>query len=187
MTAKRKRKTTPSGVSQQLQPLNNAISIDVGWHTAVAEWRGGFLPQVFTISLPAKLKTKDTPWGVQLTEMALRFNNFMHRTPAGINAAYIEGVEMWEGNAQSMIAARRGNTFRLASLVGVYAGILATNGIAPTVLLPREWKGQLSKKIVEKRVYRVWAENGVSTANQPRYNDHIMDSIGIGFSVAGLL
>jgi len=94
----------------------------------------------------------------------------------------LEMPQLWSGNAKSAASAaggegETGDLFKLAYLVG---GMGETaNGLCgslPILILPYEWKGQLSKEMVAERVERL-------IGKIPK--DHAADAIGMGMAAQG--
>lgn len=91
----------------------------------------------------------------------------------------IEGVEAYKSET-GKISVSSGDAFFLAYIVGGYASIAMKRGIQTSIMLAREWKGQLSKDAVENRIKRV--NPSLSFASS-----HECDAVGMGFSKAGVL
>ena len=173
--------------AKRIRALRRTLTIDPGWTTAIAEWQGSLMPMMHVIGLPRAMRGKDADWGGQLKHMSTQFMNILERISElghTLDTVIIEGVEMWEGNLISMTAARRGDTFRLASLAGAYAGVAGLVGFDVVMLTPRQWKGQLTKAATEARVKRRWADYGIE---HEEMSDHEWDAIGLGFAAMGVL
>ena len=97
-----------------------------------------------------------------------------------LTSAYLELPELWSGSAKSQSAAVQGDLFKLTYLIGNYAQVLRwTWAVEPRLLRPREWKGQMSKSVIARRVYR---------SIERRYeSEHILEAVGIGLSLQGVL
>ena len=93
----------------------------------------------------------------------------------------IEMPALWGRNAISLASAQRGDLFQLAMLVGVFSGDLhQCCGVVPVLRTAAEWKGQLSKEAIVKRIQRAL---GVSTA----LRDHEADAVGMCLNELDLL
>lgn len=95
----------------------------------------------------------------------------------------IENPELWSGSAVSQSAAAKGNLGKLSFLVGCIShsfysyDILHGSGDATQILFtPREWKGQLSKEMVIRRIQNYWAINP---------SNHEADAVGMGLHFLG--
>jgi hypothetical protein len=95
----------------------------------------------------------------------------------------LETPTLWSGSAVSHASAtgkggETGDLFKLAYLVG-QLGYLSEQitGNLPILVMPHEWKGQLPKELVLKRL----AAFGITA------RDHEGDAIGMGFAAQGLL
>jgi Holliday junction resolvasome RuvABC endonuclease subunit len=91
------------------------------------------------------------------------------------NHLIIEYPQLWAGNAVSMASASRGDLFSLSYLAGMFASLMPPENVV--LIFPRDWKGQLSKDNVIKRLKKRW----------PRitYRNHQADAVGIGAALLG--
>lgn len=93
----------------------------------------------------------------------------------------IEGVSLWGNSTKSQASALRGDSFRLAYLVGGY--ITAFQNAFPNceveIVDVRKWKGSLPTPVLEKEVERFIGEKAP--------NEHTACSIGIGMWKNGAL
>jgi len=92
---------------------------------------------------------------------------------------YIESDEFWKGNLRSETSAGRGNLSLLAHIIGSYYGICFTLNIDCHFIKAREWKGQMSKEIVARRVQMA--------IGQMYSSSHITEAVGIGLALKGIL
>lgn len=91
----------------------------------------------------------------------------------------IESDEFWKGSLKSETSATRGNLSLLSHIVGAYFGVCSILHVKCSFIKAREWKGQMSKEIVARRV---------EMALGIRYSSsHITDAVGIGLALKGLL
>ena len=94
-----------------------------------------------------------------------------------------EFPELFSGNAKSQASAGRGDLFKLTYLLGGLADRAREyTGRLPILMTPQEWKGQLPKDIVIKRIEKAF---GPEYASQ--INDHEGDAIGMGLAAQGRL
>lgn len=85
----------------------------------------------------------------------------------------------------SMASATKGDLFKLSVLTGALTAISwEYTGRTPELKKPMEWKGQLPKEIVEKRVIQHYQNRGLPA---PAIPNHAMDAVGMGFARRGLL
>ena len=157
-----------------MQYLNRVMSIDPGDHIGFAYWKGDLYPIVGQIELPygkAKLDTMET----QLAFLWSQFSSLLTKYKPTI--VYIEGVEFWMGSLKSVTAAKRNNLSKLSYVVGGYSNEAMRRGIEVRILPASQWKGQMSKEIVMRKINRI---NG-----QVYQTDHISDAVGIGMSRMG--
>ncbi len=90
-----------------------------------------------------------------------------------VDELYIEYPSVFGGG----VAAQSGAVVKLACLVGM---IMGNSGAGYRFLVPvQEWKGQMSKSMVEKRIKRI-----LPTC---KATSHAIDAIGIGMYKKGVL
>jgi hypothetical protein len=95
--------------------------------------------------------------------------------------AVIELPNLWSGSAKSMASATSGKLFTLTALCGAYAALLWNCWhIDIQFVKPQEWKGQLPKEIVERRVLRAWP-----AVRGKLITDHVADAVGMGLWLQG--
>ncbi len=86
----------------------------------------------------------------------------------------IEFPELWSGSAVSHAAATRGDLFKLTFLVGRYAEVCEQRGATCTLVTPMEWKGQMPKEVIDRRI---------KIAIEQEYPEHASDAVGIGLAI----
>jgi len=156
--------------------IKNLLSIDPGDTTGWAWWG-----QDDVIHLPPKtgeLKLKGRhSYEHDLFSLKCKMHDLLRECQPEVMV--IEGVELWAGSLRSMTSAKRGNTFKLAYLVGVYACLGFVQGCQVRIIPARVWKGQMPLPVLEVRVNNVVGATWKS--------DHITNAVGLGLSVNGLL
>jgi len=163
-----------------MQYLKNVLSIDPGDHSGWAYWKGDLFPIVgqFDVSHRKEIRILEDQlaylWKLFSENFSLLLDKY-HNT----KYVFLEGVEFWEGSLKSVTAAKRQNLMKLAYLVGGYANEARSRGVEVRILPARQWKGQMSNKVLEKRVLSI---NG-----QFYESEHILNAVGIGLSRMGLL
>lgn len=121
-------------------------------------------------------------------EFADRFRNY-HQVFSELQHTYqpcltvIEMPEVWSGSEVSVVASKRGDLLKLATLVGVYAGVVVGRGGHLSLPSPQEWKGNLPKEVTWARAQDVLGAKIDSRAT----SEHACDAIAMGVSVMGLL
>jgi hypothetical protein len=86
----------------------------------------------------------------------------------------IETPMFMPGTRQGAMVALRGDLVKLAMLTGLLMGYLRD----PCILVPvNQWKGQLPKKVVERRVKDVIT---AKLAKRMELRSHMWDAVGIG-------
>lgn len=164
--------------------LNNTVILDPGWNTGISIWTGDLHPLTHVIREPLKRKKIKIELK-RLFYMVDQFKTILSLYPK-LDTCYIEGVGLWSGSLRSMTAAKRGDTFALAYLVGLYAGVCYDRGMNVNLSYPGSdkkkervgWKGQMNAQVIAKRIYRI---------NQTTYPEHIREAVGIGFAIMGKL
>ena len=97
----------------------------------------------------------------------------------------LEFPQLWSGSATSMASGSRGDLFKLCYLVGAFGECFSyhsdlrhLNDHRSIKIEPQEWKGQLTKRTVDRRIAR---------ALDAQYPEHISDAVGIGLAIQGKL
>lgn len=99
--------------------------------------------------------------------------------PSNAVRMYVEFPQRFDGSTKG-IAAQQGSTlFKLAHLIGAYCGVCSALNIRWSVVTVNEWKGQLPKDVVCRRLIRMFAQCG-HTLVESAYNHDVWDAIGIG-------
>lgn len=89
-----------------------------------------------------------------------------------------EFQELWSGSSTSMAAGSKGDLFKLTFLTGRLAQVAYDAGCEVVLVKPGEWKGQLSKKAVDRRIDRAF---GLAFGN------HVSDAVGMGLAMQRVL
>jgi len=148
-----------------MHSLKNTLTVDPGFGgTGWAFWKGDDSP------LTGVFKPEDLMNGFAL------FDDLLTRMKPEL--AIIEDCEVWGGSGKSVAAVNSGALFVLQALLGGYAGICFSHGIAFQFIKAKKWKGQLPDTAVDKRIFRI---------NGQKYRHHESSAVGIGFSIAGVL
>ena len=92
----------------------------------------------------------------------------------------IEFPCLWSGSGLSQASASRGDLFKLAYLCGSLAAMCGIRGVRVELPSPQDWKGQLPKDVVIKRILRFFPEGTI-------IKDHEADAIGMGIAAQGAL
>lgn len=149
------------------------ISIDPGFNTGVAVWdKKGEL--VYT-QLIREVKTDELP--LRILSMTMQLEKICDTYDP--NLVLIEGVYLFGEATRSKAAARRGDLFKLAYIVGAYIQVASNYTTYIQVLNANQWKGQLPDQVIKKRVLKF---TGLCFGNQ-----HVPDAIGIGMNHMGKL
>ncbi len=90
----------------------------------------------------------------------------------------IEAPELWTGSAKSIASASTGKLLKLAYLVGGMIRVCDTLDLEWVHISPGEWKGQLPKEAMKKRVAKLLGCT---------YKEHEYDSVGMGLAAMGWL
>lgn len=94
-----------------------------------------------------------------------------------IQRIVIEFPELFASSAKSTASASKGNLFQLTYLVGLLGAVAADyTGEPPELITPRQWKGQLPKEVVIRRMLRAYGHE---------YSSHAADAVGIGLHLQG--
>jgi len=85
------------------------------------------------------------------------------------------------GSEKGYASSQSGDLIKLCQLTGMLIGALALNGIelnSLNLITPTEWKGQLPKEEVDRRIKRI-------LKRKTKYPDHVSDAVGIGLFLQG--
>lgn len=95
------------------------------------------------------------------------------------NYVVIEFPELWSASAKSFASSSTGDLFKLTYLVGGFGEIVRQVTMRnPLLVTPQQWKGQLPKDVVKKRIKEML---------QTDYPNHTADAVGIGLRIQGKL
>ena len=160
-----------------VDPKATILACDPGWHTAIAVLRCGQVVRTDIANCPKKLSGNRME---QTEYMRLQFISMLQMAFDLYNPSLVllEGVQIYSNSIKSQVAAFRGDTVALATLVGVYVSVAKDFCENVQIVLPREWRGSMSDQVVLNRVKRA---TGVD------YPEHISDAVGIGLSAFGKL
>lgn len=152
------------------------IAIDPGLSgTGVCEMIGRFVVSydVIRVSKPL-LKSNDSERIESITSQLADWIRFVYskKTPYKISHVLLEVPEYWGGSAVSHAATVRGDLLKLGMLCGSinHALIMLLPGVPIRFVKPREWKGQLTKNMVDIRVVDALGES---------YPNHALDAVGM--------
>jgi hypothetical protein len=98
----------------------------------------------------------------------------------GIKNIGMEFPTLWGASSKSQTAASQGDLFKLSFLCGAIHMAASLNNINVYLFSPQEWKGQLPKDCVIRRIQRQFMGMRVP-------KDHEADAIGMGLAAQGLL
>ncbi len=163
------------------------LTMDPGDNTALTIWLDGELVTSFFWRLSARDK-KSLSTTQKHAKLCLSFQNVLkeevkhlHSLSGGEMLFIIEGVSLWGSSTKSQASALRGDSFRLAYLVGGYISIFQElfSSSEVEIIDVRKWKGSLPTDILEKEVERF-------TQETPE-NEHLACAIGIGMNHFGRL
>lgn len=90
----------------------------------------------------------------------------------------LEFPELWINSAVSFSSATRGDLFKLTYLIGGLGEVArrASNNL-PILVSPRDWKGQLPKDVVIRRIKRRFPNL--------KLDNHEADAVGMGLAAQG--
>jgi len=91
----------------------------------------------------------------------------------GVTKVWIENAHYHgTGSAKGQMVASSGGLVKLAKFIGAVQGLCFALGVQIRTVDVPEWKGQLPKEVVNKRILAVWPECACTT--------HDWDAVGIG-------
>ena len=147
------------------------LTIDAGLNgTGVAIWtsRLTFI-KALNLYAPKKLEWQDKGHYI--------ISKILQQRTCGYNIknVYVEYPAFFQSVGGEMVA-RRGDLVKLTWFVGLVCGVFYP--IKVNLITVMEWKGQLPKEVVERRIKKAHPE-------YVGYKDHCIDAIGIGLYVKG--
>lgn len=122
-------------------------------------------------------------WQQKCEHQARRLWNILSVSHPVITRVYCELPQHFEG-ARGAAAEARGDIIKLTYMVAGYGLVCAFKRVPFEHVPVINWKGQLSKETVEKRVRRIIGED---TFRQLNIRRDIVDAVGLGLWVKGLL
>jgi hypothetical protein len=161
-------------LKEKIKTYNNFSTIDPGIHTAICkcsiieediinlQWVSFFCNKG---TIPKKINS--------LGEMLWQNKRLLQ------NTVYIESVQIYSSSSVSMASASRGNLTELSILIGAYINILNTDCDNIQLIYPREWKGQMNDKVIDKRIQRV--------LDYRFPNEHIRSAVGMVLHILKIL
>jgi len=115
------------------------------------------------------------PWEIRGQRIEKRIIEMVARQE--ITHAYIE-FPSYFGSASGQMVAARGDLVKLTWLVGLLYGVFKSG---QAMLLPvREWKGQLPKEVVIKRIKQILPQEVWK-----KFKTHTWDAVGMALYVKG--
>lgn len=100
-----------------------------------------------------------------------------------VDTMVVEEPGLFAASGVSYAAAVKGDLFALSFLVGALMQVADTNGCKFVLARPMDWKGQMDKLAVKKRIERAFRP----FQKPVTYRDHEMDAVGMGLSLMGVL
>lgn len=153
------------------------VTIDPGLGgTGICLWHEDTLEPTMT----AIIKVPDSygDWLVRSNIMSSNLGEILKMQPL-IQQVYIEYPLLMQ-TASGMASAIRGDVFKLMFLVGCFAQQVWNYNHEFVPLPVNDWKGQLPKEVVAKRVCQILR------CESDRYGDHVMDAVGMGLYLKGV-
>jgi hypothetical protein len=169
----------------EIKQYGSLMTVDTGLHTGISFWSWGYEnPNVMDLeTYSVNVSRKDLTLYMKMDTLLSDWYSILRSNSPGY--VYLEGQEMWSQSAKSFASTAAGNLFTLSYITGAFAGYCIKDKIPFQIIPARKWKGQLSKQATELRVRS--ALKFYSDEELPLYSDHIIDSIGMGLSLMGLL
>ena len=169
---------------KKISDLRNILCIDPGKYTGWAYFDGTLQP--YTEDTMACFKLTYGKGKIESQEHLIKvmwpqFNSLLNfhidygKTCYKKNPkVYIEQPEFWD-SYKGTTSGTSGSLLLVAIVAHTYAVICAQKNIDFTLITANTWKGNLTKKATEERIYRI---NGTKY-----HTDHTCDAVGIGLSL----
>jgi Holliday junction resolvasome RuvABC endonuclease subunit len=166
----------------------HVMTIDPGMHSmgwaywSRKKWDSNSVVPSACGLIKAVHKNADAPWWERVQEQCRRVGEMM--TTASPWTVYCEMPVFFSGSAMGMAAAQTDALQKLSFMVGSLAQVVAERkGIFYPVSV-REWKGQMSKEVVQARVTKAL---GASVVAEMNIQKDTYDAVGLGLAVRRLL
>lgn len=157
------------------------LTVDTGMNTGYALWSAGLRLSLLTWGgFRAKGRTVEERLKSLLIQWCGVINKYSPRY------VYLEGQQFWAGNATSYASVASTDLFKLSYITGVYFGGAVLNA-SVKIINTTEWKGQLTKSATALRVRRALSNYAWAAAKMENQSEHIIDAIGMGLSLGGIL
>lgn len=159
------------------------ISLDPGLGgTGWALWQGGDVPHAVGI---VRDTAKDESLAVRCWELSKKLHTSIRASVNGdpflSSTAVVIEMPQHMTNARG-IAAQAGAIYKLTFLVGYLSAMMYPCPV--TVVTPGEWKGQLPKDVVQRRIQAIL---GDATCLRLNIKSHAWDAVGIALWALGRL
>lgn len=148
--------------------IESFLTVDPGFNTGAAYWhRNCDGPGTEYFIVPGKGTSHKLKWAWD------RFDDLLEcRDP---DAVFIESTQLWQESLTSLTSGSTGDLLTLTLLIGGYARICQTRKMMFELLPAQQWKGQMNKDTVARRIFR---EIGLRFPNS-----HVTDAVGMGMSL----
>lgn len=110
--------------------------------------------------------------------MASRLDRLLCELRERVRVVYCEMPILFEGEFGHAVVAK-GDLQKLTALVGAFLGVCSIHGIRFKPILVNEWKGQMPKPVVNRRIRAIL---GVDTK---AYKRDEWDAVGVGLFAKG--
>ena len=149
------------------------LALDPGWNSGIAVFEDDSKcsPPVMTMLL----KAASGNWKTKIILLAGKLDDILEKDPL-ITTLVVEVPTFWQSSDRGKIAAEKQFLTHLAVLVGAFGGVAIARGLAFVPVEVNEWKSQLSKLAVDKRIERRLGRS---------FPDHISDACAVGLWYLG--
>ena len=168
--------------------IPNKLSVDPGLNgTGIAVWYGGGfwlntkMPapiSVEVISIPTVVKKQPLEW----YERADLYMNRLVPYLANADELWVE-FPLFFDDAGGHMVAKKGDLAKLTAYVGMLMNQCTHYGVAYHLFTPNEWKGQMPKDLVERRLKTFL---GQAACDRLDIKSHGWDAVGIGLHARGM-
>jgi hypothetical protein len=158
------------------------VSIDAGLNgTGLAFWNERTWGDLCPPSQVANIYARGGSWDERARKLTEKFRFELQPTTRHcVTVAYIEVPEYMEGTARVNASTVKGDTLKLAMVVGAFMAVCWELSIPILPYEVHEWKGQLPKEIVWKRI-----KARIPDVVKLNPKSHSIDAIGIGLHAKG--
>ena len=162
-----------------IDPSIASCGVAVWEFTNWRKWENITPPDQVHLWHPILRNPKEATWDAKLTWMAQRFDELLE-VLGDVKTVGCELPMLVRGGGGDVVASS-GALVKLSCCVGAFAGVCAVKDVEFLPIPVYEWKGQLPKDIVNRRIRQL-----LGNENCRKFKRDIWDAVGIGLHMKGV-